>query len=222
MSNPMVSRLIGKELALNRTFIVAALAGGFTSLAISLLGRVGWAAGAIMFLTVLIAYGVILPMYAIGAERKEKTRLFVMSLPISRGEYVWAKVLGVTLCFLIPWAVLLFAALALILATPMPDGLVVFTILLMMFALADFSVIACASMLIVSEGVMAIVVIVTNMSLTFFMVGITNLTRIGKDMGVDAVDWSAPALITLGAEIVVMVVAFVLLFWVTGREPEVI
>ncbi len=41
-----------------------------------------------MFLTVLIAYGVILPMYTIAGERKERTRLFVLSLPVSRGEYV--------------------------------------------------------------------------------------------------------------------------------------
>ncbi len=72
----------------------------------------------------------------------------------------------------------------------MPDGLVVFTTLLMFFALADFSVIACASMLIASEAVMAMVIIVTNMSVTFFMVGITSLTRIGKDMRGDGIDWS--------------------------------
>ena len=222
MSTSLVGKLIAKELSLNRTFMAIGLIGGLVSLAICMTGKIGAAAGGIMFLTVLIAYGVILPMYAIGGERKEKTRLFVLSLPVSRGEYIQAKVVGVTLSFLGPWAVLLIAALTLILTTRIPDGMVVFVTLLMMFALADFCVIACASMLIVGEGAMAVVIVFMNMSVTFFMVGITNLTRIGKDMSVDVMDWSSPALPLLGAELAVMVVAFVVLFWVAGREPEII
>lgn len=222
MNHPMIGKLIGKELALNRTFMAAAVAGGVVSLGLSTLGKLGWAAGSIMFLTVLIAYGVILPMYAIAGERKERTRLFVLSLPVSRGDYVLAKVIGLTLTFLIPWTVLLIGALVLILATPMPDGLAVFTILLMTFALADFGVIACAAMLINSEGGMAVVIIFMNMSVTFFMVGITSLTRIGKDMSVDAINWSTPALATLGAESAVLVIALAVLLWIARREPEVI
>ncbi|MEJ0035392.1 MAG: hypothetical protein WDO68_04830 [Gammaproteobacteria bacterium] len=59
-----------------------------------------------------------------------------VSQPVSRGEYVWAKVVGVTLAFIGPWTVLLIAASALILTTRIPDGLVVFTTLIVMFALA--------------------------------------------------------------------------------------
>jgi ABC-type transport system involved in multi-copper enzyme maturation permease subunit len=222
VNDSIVGKLIVKELALNRTFMLSGLLGGLAALAISMTGKIGSAVGGIMFLTALIAYGVILPMYAIGGERKEKTRLFVLSLPVSRGEYLWAKVVGVTLSFLGPWTVLLIAAMTLILTTRIPDGMVVFLALIMTFALADFCVIACASMLIVSEGLMAIVIVFMNMSVTFFMVGITNLTRIGADMSVDAVNWSTPALVVLGSEVAVMVMAFVVLFWIAGREPEVI
>ena len=222
MSNPMVGKLIGKELALNRMFMVGATFAGLLSLGICLLGKVAFAVGGIMFITALIAYAVTLPMFAIVGERKERTRLFVLSLPISRGEYVLAKVLGVLFTFLVPWAVLLVLALALILVTPIPDGMVVFTLLLMMFALTDFCVIACAAMLVEGEGPMAVVIIFMNMSVTFFIVGISSLTRIGKDMSVDVVNWSAPALPILSAEIAVVVLAFVILFWIAGREPEVV
>lgn len=222
MSNPMIGKLIGKELSLNRTFMGAAIVGGIVSLLVCLLGKIGFAVGGIMLITVLVAYGVILPMFAIAGERKERTRLFVLSLPVSRGEYVRSKVVGVALSFIIPWAVLLISALALILATPIPDGLAVFTTLLMMFALADFSIIACAAMLIHSEGVMAAVIIFMNMSVTFFMVGITNLTSIGRESAVDAINWSTPALITLAAELAAIAIAFGVLLWITGREPEVV
>ncbi len=222
MSNPMVGKLIGKELALNRLFMVGATFAGLLSLGICLLGKVAFAVGGIMFITVLIAYAVTLPMFTIVGERKERSRLFVLSLPISRGEYVLAKVLGVLFTFLVPWAVLLVLALALILATPILDGMVIFTLLLMMFALTDFCVIACASMLVEGEGAMAVVIIFMNMSVTFFIVGISSLTRIGKDMSVDVVNWSPPAITILGAEIAVVVLAFIILFWIAGREPEVL
>jgi ABC-2 type transport system permease protein len=222
MSNPMVGKLIGKELTLNRFFIGGATLAGLVSLAISVLGKVAFAVGGIMFLTALVAYAVTLPMFSIAGERKEKTRLFVLSLPVSRGEYIRAKVAGVALSFLGPWALLLVVALTLILATPIPDGMVVYTMLTVMFALTDFCVIVCAAMLVTSEAGQAIVIIFMNMSVTFFIVGISALTRVGPDSIIDAINWSTPALTILGAEIAVVVAVFGVLFFVTGREPEVV
>jgi len=170
----------------------------------------------------MVAYSVILPMFTIVTERKEKSRLFVLSLPVSRGDYLLAKVIGVSFSFLIPWTVLLIAALTVILATPVPNGMVVYTTLIMMFAFADFCVIACAAMLIDREGLMALVIICMNMSVTFFIVGISSFTSIGADVGRDVVNWSSPALTILGSEIAVVMVAFLILFWIAGREPEIV
>jgi hypothetical protein len=222
MSNPMIGKLIRKELSLNRFFIVGALSAGLLSVAISLIGRVAFGVGAIMFLTVVIAYAVILPMFTIVNERKEKSRLFVLSLPVSRGDYLLAKVIGVTFSFLIPWSVLLAVALAVILATPVPDGMFVYTTLIMMFAFADFCVVACAATFIDKEGLMALVIICMNMSVTFFIVGISSLTSIGADTLRDVVNWRPPALTILGSEVAAIVVAFLVLLWIAGREPEVV
>jgi hypothetical protein len=222
MSNPMIGKLIAKELFLNRFFIAAALLAGFVSLGISLISRLAFAVGAIMLLTVAVAYSVILPMFTIVTERKEKSRLFVLSLPVSRGDYLRAKIIGVTFSFLIPWAVLLIAALTVILATPIPDGMVVYTTLIMVFALADFCLVACAATVVDREGVMTLVIICMNMSVTFFIVGLSTLTSIGAEAGRDAVNWSALALTILGSEIAAVVAAFVILFWIAGREPEVV
>ena len=222
MSNPMIGKLIRKELALNRFFIVGALFAGLVSLAIGLIGRLAFGVGAIMFLTVVIAYAVILPMFTIVNERKEKSRLFVLSLPVSRGDYLVAKVIGVTVSFLIPWSVLLAAALAVILASPVPDGMLVYTTLIMLFAFADFCVIACAATLIDKEGLMALVIICMNMSVTFFIVGLGSLTSIGPDITRNVVNWSPAALTILGSEVPAIVAAFLILFWIAGREPEVV
>jgi hypothetical protein len=100
--------------------------------------------------------------------------------------------------------------------------MVVYTTLTVMFALTDFCVIVCAAMLITSEAGTAIVIIFMNMSVTFFIVGISALTRVGPDSVIDVVNWSAPALTILGAELAVVVAVFGALFFVTGREPEVV
>ena len=222
MSNPVVGKLILKELSLNRFFMAGAVGAGLLSIVIACFGKVAFAVGGICFLTVLIAYGVTLPMFAIAGERKEKSQLFMLSLPVSRGEYVWAKVIGVFLSFLVPWSVLLLGVVLYVFATPVPDGLFVLAALMMGFALADFCVIVCTSMLIDREGLMALIIIFMNMSVTFFMVCITSLTRIGPDAAIDAVNWSTPALVFLGSEAAVVAGALAILFWVTGREPEVV
>ena len=222
MSNPMMGKLIGKELSLNKLFMGGATFAGLLALVICMLGKVAFAAGSIMFVTALIAFAVTLPMFSIAGERKEKTRLFVLSLPVSRGEYIWAKVVGISLSFLGPWTAMLIGALALILLTPVPDGMVVYTTLVMMFALTDFCVIVCAAMFVASEGGQALVIIFMNMSVTFFMIGTSALTRVGPDSALDVINWSAPALAILGSEIAVVVTALVALYWLTRREPEVI
>jgi hypothetical protein len=131
-------------------------------------------------------------------------------------------VVGVALSFLAPWLLLLILALTLILATPIPDGMVVYTTLVMLFALADFCVIVCAAMLVASEAAQAIVIIFMNMSVTFFIVGMGALTRIGPDSAIDVINWSTTALTILGAELAVVLVAFVAVSWIAGREPEIV
>ena len=44
----------------------------------------------------------------------------------------------------------------------------------------------------------------------------------GPDSAVDAINWSPTALAILGSEIGVIVVAFLVLLWIAGREPEVV
>ena len=60
----------------------------------------------LIWLTTIVAFGVVLAMIAIANERKERTLQFVLSLPLSHGDYVRIKVIGLLLCFLVPWFVL--------------------------------------------------------------------------------------------------------------------
>ena len=61
-------------------------------------------------------------------------------------------------------------AVALVAVMPnLPDGLLPFAVLLCGFMLANYSVVLCGALHTASEGVMTMVIIVTNMSITLFI-----------------------------------------------------
>ena len=98
--------------------------------------------GMLIWLTTIIAFGVTLAMLSIASERKDRALQFVLSLPISPGDYIRTKLLGLMICFLVPWIVLTVGAMALVLIRPnLPDGLLPYALLLCVFMLANFSLV---------------------------------------------------------------------------------
>ncbi len=92
-------------------------------------------------LTSIVALGVFIAIYGILTERKEKTLLFVLSLPISTTQYTAAKVASSLIAFLIPWLVLTVTIVVLTLTLEASlDGRLPFTITMMFFFLANFCV----------------------------------------------------------------------------------
>lgn len=172
--NPLIRKLIVKDLYLNRWFIAVAIVAGLVSLGIATTGRIGFNVGALCWMTVIVALGVLLPMYGVVNERKERSLLFVLSLPISGVDYVRAKLFGLMLCFLLPWLVLSAGAVGLIVVSDaIPDGLLPFASLLCGFLLVNFGFVLVGALLTRSEAVMGAIIIGTNMAVTlyFFLLG---------------------------------------------------
>ena len=59
--------------------------------------------GILLFMTTVIAFGVFLPMLGILKERLDRSQLFVLSLPMSAGAVLVAKVRAALIAFLVPW-----------------------------------------------------------------------------------------------------------------------
>src|SRR3546814_6739772 len=68
-------------------------------------------------------------------ERKEQTLAFVMSLPVSPLDFTVSKLAGNVLTFAVPFVVLLGGTLAVVLFTPLPDGLFVYALLIFAYLL---------------------------------------------------------------------------------------
>jgi ABC-type Na+ efflux pump permease subunit len=217
--NTVLRKLVAKDLYINRWFIAGGALAAVLSAAIAGFGKTAFNVGSLSWLTTIIATAVMLAIYGVMYERKEQSLQFVLSLPLSIKDYVRAKIIGVTACFLLVWAPGSAAALILIFANDrVPDGIAPYTVLLCFFMLANFAVVMCGSIHARTEALTTGTIIATNMSLSIFMFTIAPLSEIGPYMWRPKPFWSSTFWIVLGCELVVLVVALALPFFFAARR----
>ena len=219
--NIVTRKLIAKELYVNRWFVAGGAASGVISILLAATGKMGFNVGALTWLTAIIATGVMLGIYGVMNERKEHALQFVLSLPLSIADYVRAKMLGLSACFLVMWLVSSGAALLLVYwKESIPDGIAPYTVLLCVFMLANFVVVLCGSIHAQSEALTSAVIVVTNMGVSIFMFTVAPLPGIEKYMWGPTPVWTPTFWTVLGCELAVLVVAFTLPFFLAARRRD--
>lgn len=214
-------KLIAKELYVNRWFVAGGAGAGVAAALIAALGKTGFNVGALTWLTTIIATGVMLALYGIMNERKEHALQFVLSLPLSIADYVRAKVLGLTLCFLVVWLPSCAAALALVFAHPdVPDGVAPYTVLLCVFMLVNFTIVLCGTLHARTEALTSAIIVLTNMGVSIFMFTIGPMPGIGQHMWGPTPLWNSTFWAVLGCELAVLVIAFALPFFLASRRRD--
>lgn len=209
--NPLIRKLIVKDLYLNRWFIAVAIVSGLLSLGIATTGRIGFNVGALCWMTVIVALGVLLPMYGVVNERKERSMLFVLSLPISGADYVRAKLCGLLLCFLLPWLALSAGAIGLVVASDaIPDGLLPFVSLLCGFLLVNFGFVLVGALLTRSEAVMGAIIIGTNMAVTLYFFLLGGLPQINAYLTGSRPVWNSTVWLIFSLQGAVLIATFAL------------
>ena len=221
MSNSIVWRLIRKDLYLYRWLIGGALVAGLVSLVIAGVNEMSGTIGFILLLTSIVALGVFIAIYGILTERKEKSLLFVLSLPISTTQYTAAKVSSSLIAFLIPWLVLTVTIVVLTLALDEPlDGRLPFTVTMMLFFLANFCVLI-AVLLISGTEVWAVVgVVFTNVLVSVYMTTVQQLPGIREHVEGPIAVWSPTIFTILGVEAAVIALSLALTFFVQSRKKD--
>jgi ABC-2 type transport system permease protein len=219
--NIVTRKLIAKEFHVNRWIVGGASAGGVLSILVAALGKTGFSIGALMWITTIIANGVILAIYGVMNERKERSMLFVLSLPLSIADYVRAKMLGLALCFFIPWLVATAAAVVLVLAKgDVPDGLVPYTVLLSIYMLANFLVLLCWTLHVNSEAWISAAIVLTNMGVSVYMFVVGAQPGLQKYIYGPAPVWNQTAWTILAVELGVIALAFTLPFFLAARRRD--
>ena len=219
--NMLARKLIAKDFYLFRWLIIGSTLAGLIGLAIAAEGKIRFNIGMLLWLTTLVAFGVVLVMLAIASERKERQLQFVLSLPLSHGDYTRIRVIGLLLCFIVPWAVLSLGAVSLIAIMPnLPDGLMPFAVLMSGFFLANYSVVLSSALHIASEGLMTVVIIVTNMNISLFIFLIGALPSLNDHLQGPVAVWNGTFWTVLGAEIAVLLVTLALPYLFAARRRD--
>ncbi|HBK46757.1 MAG TPA: hypothetical protein DDZ67_10065 [Xanthomonadaceae bacterium] len=217
----VVRKLVLKELYLNRWTMASAAAGAALAAFVCAFGRTAFNVGALAWMTALIACGVMLAIYGVMNERKEQSLQFVLSLPISIRQYVFAKTVGLLLSYLVPWAVATASAVALVLLSPdVGDGLLPYVALLCGFLLANFAVVLCGALHARSEAVVSGVIILTNMAVSLFLFTVGALPGIRDHMWGQVPVWNGTVRNVLLVELAVLVAAAVLPLLTAARRRD--
>ena len=220
--NSLTRKLIAREFYMHRWLIGGSILAGLASLAIVPSGgAMAFNIGFLVWLTTIVAFGIVMAMFGIATERKERVMNWVLSLPVAHGDYVRIKVLALLLCFVGPWLVLNAAAVGLVVAVKdLPDGLLPFAVLLGAFMLGNYSFVVCSALHVHAEGPMTVVVIVHNIAITLFMFTVGTIDGIQRHMQGPVPVWNSTFWSVLVVELVVFIILFSLPWLVAARRRD--
>ena len=220
--NAMSRKLVAREFYMHRWMIGGSIVAGLAGLAVVARGgAMNFNIGFLIWLTTIVAFGIVMAMFGIATERKERVMNWVLSLPVAHGDYVRIKVLALLLCFVGPWLVLNAAAVGLVVAVKdLPDGLLPFAVLLGAFMLGNYSFVVCSALHVHSEGPMTVVVIVHNIAITLFMFTVGTIDGLQRHMQGNVPVWNSTFWSVLVVELAVFIILFSLPWLVAARRRD--
>lgn len=217
----MIKILVIKEWQIYQKQLAAYVVGLLLGLTLVGLGK-AWSfyVGALLLLTLLICMG----NFAIGSsllnERKEHTLPFVMSLPVTPMTFYWSKLIANVVIYLAPFALVVVSTMFLVLFTPLPDGILVWSLLIYGYLATAFFVSLCAALVLETEGWNVFVMIALSTLVSPFIMGVGMIDVIGKNIETNQIVWSLPAIGILIAEFAVILLAIVITSWVYRRKTS--
>jgi uncharacterized membrane protein YidH (DUF202 family) len=149
--NTLARKLIAKDFYLYRWLIVGSTVAGLVGLRSPPKARSRFNIGMLIWLTTIVAFGVVLAMLAIANERKERAAVRAEPAAVPRRLHTHQG-LGLLLCFLVPWCRTERRRRRSCVMPNLPDGLLPFAVLLCVFMLANYSVVLCGALHTASEG----------------------------------------------------------------------
>jgi hypothetical protein len=219
MKSSVFWALVRKDMYVLRGFMIATLVAGLLGLVVMRFGKAGYAVGGILFLTANVASGIFIAMYSLLTERKERSRMFALSLPISGYRHELSKLLSGYLGFGLPWLVLTLVAAGGLLPDAAERGMIVYVLMLQCFVLALFSVVLAALFVITSEAMSGVVILSVNICFSLFMVTLSQ-PQVTAPLRTAQIVWTPFALWTLSAEFAVIALALAFATFVMSRRRD--
>ena len=176
------------------------------------------AAGALLLLVLLLVVGIYAIQASIIAERKQQTGAFIMSLPVTPMDVFWGKLLANLAIYLVPFVLVVGGLVAVVLATPHPDGALPWLVAVAAFMLVLFCVSLSVAIAVDSEGWNIFVMLALMTLVGPYMWWVGRFDTVLRYRGTDEIVWGAPMLSLLGAELAVTVLAVLAAGWLHARK----
>lgn len=217
---PVIKLLVAKDWQLFQQQLAIYVLAGIVSLCFLGLAK-PWAfyVGSLMLIIVLVAAACFSISTSLMVERKEQTLAFVMSLPVSPLDFTVAKLVGNLITFAVPFVVMLGGTLAVVLLTPLPDGLFVYALLIFAYLLFAFSVSLAVAMSVQSEGWATFAMIGSMVLINPYIMALSQIPEISGRVSVDALVWNTPAVAILATLTVLASALIGATAWFHARKP---
>ena len=215
----VIRLLIAKDWLLFQKQLAAYVTAGLFALCLMGMAK-GWSfyMGSLLLLVVLVGTACFSISTSLLTERKEHTLAFVMSLPLTPLDFYLAKLLANLVTFFVPFLIMSVGTIAVIAFTPLPDGLIVFSVLIFGFVTLAYSISLSVAMAVESEGWNTFAMIGSMVLINPFMMLLGQIPEISKYVNTESIVWSPPALSILLAQISLAVAVLVATGWVHCRK----
>jgi len=220
LNTPVIRLLVAKDWQLFQKQLASLVLAGIVALCFLGLAK-PWAfyVGSLMVLIVLVSAACFSISTSLMNERKEQTLAFVMSLPVSPRDFTVSKLVGNLLTFGVPFLLLLGGTLAVVLLTPLPDGLFVYSLLIFAYILFAYAVSLAAVMSVTTEGWATFAMIGTMVMINPYMMAMAQVPEISNRVSVDEIVWTTPALAILSTLVMLSVAVIGTATWYHARKP---
>ena len=220
MTTPIVRQLIRKDLYLVRWMILSAIVSGLVAIGLMPLGTVTAYVGLVSLICVLVILNIFLVMTAVVQERKDKVHLFILSLPVSTGQYAAAKMTSSAIAFVVPWCILTAAATWVIDVTPLPNGSLPFLLDGARTSCMDYCVLLAVGVISDSSGWHAAVITCGNISVNFLIPFLLSLPSVSAHREGTAAIWTGDIAGILAFQVVIAVAALWIAVRIRSRRPD--
>ena len=220
MSQSIVLKLVMKDLRLAWPLVAGSLILGVLSLAVSPWSAVAFFVGGSALIVALILLNIMLVTSSLMSERKEKIRVFMLSMPVSTTEYNVAKLLSSLIAYLVPAVLLTLGGVVLLLVTPLPNGFIPLFVATSVHCLFYFCVFLAFALVTDSQGWITTVIVSGNVSISFLVPGLINLSSVGPNLPTDSIVWGADVVTLMTVELVLAAAALAISFVVNSKKTE--
>ena len=217
----MIKLLVIKDWQIYQKQLAAYGAGMLLALSLIGIGKPwSFAVGSLLLLVLLTVIGQFAIATSVLTERKEQTVPFIMSLPVTPMDFYWGKLLANLAIYLVPLTLVAGGSVALVLSTPLPDGLLVFFLLIYCFLLMCFCVTLCIAIAVASEAWIMFTMMALMTLVGPYIYGIGRVAAIGTNLSTNNIVWSAPAVGLLVGELAVIAIALGATSWIHARKTS--